>query len=85
MMSWVLPDTGLIEDFFFEIPITDEMKIKIKGGSIYKMGAARTAHSDTVIKEINSGGQSGQDKGLDCHRRAAACPSGQYQLCGQSL
>ncbi len=52
MMSWVLPDTGLIEDFFFEIPITDEMKSKIRGGDIYKLGAARTAHSDTVIKEI---------------------------------
>ncbi len=52
MMSWVLPDTGLIEDFFLEIPITDEMKNKIRGGGIYKLGAARTAHSDTVIKEI---------------------------------
>ena len=52
MMSWVLPDTGLIEDFFLEIPITDEMKSKIRGGDIYKLGAARTAHSDTVIKEI---------------------------------
>ena len=26
MVSWVLPKTGLIEDFFNEIPITDEMK-----------------------------------------------------------
>jgi anaerobic selenocysteine-containing dehydrogenase len=55
MMSWVLPPTGLIEDFFNEIPITPEMKSKIKGGNIHKMGAARTAHSDTVIKEIAEG------------------------------
>ena len=27
MVSWVLPATGLIEDFFNEIPITDEMKV----------------------------------------------------------
>ena len=32
MISWVLPETGLIEDFFLEIPITDEMKTKIIGG-----------------------------------------------------
>jgi len=55
MMSWVLPSTGLIEDFFNEIPITPEMKAKIKGGDIHKMGAARTAHSDTVIKQIAAG------------------------------
>jgi len=55
MMSWVLPPTGLIEDFIFEVPITDEMKSKIRGGAIYKMGSARTAHSDTVIKEIVEG------------------------------
>jgi anaerobic selenocysteine-containing dehydrogenase len=55
MMSWVLPPTGLVEDFFNEIPITPEMKSKIKGGNIHKMGAARTAHSDTVIKEIVEG------------------------------
>ena len=24
MISWVLPDTGLIEDFNLELPITDE-------------------------------------------------------------
>lgn len=55
MMSWVLPPTGLMEDFFNEIPITPEMKSKIRGGSVHRMGAARTAHSDTVIKEIVSG------------------------------
>jgi len=55
MMSWVLPPTGLIEDFFNEIPITPEMKAKIRGGDIHKMGAARTAHSDTVIKELAGG------------------------------
>jgi anaerobic selenocysteine-containing dehydrogenase len=54
MMSWVLPPTGLVEDFFNEIPITPEMKSQIRGGDIHKMGAARTAHSDTVIKEINN-------------------------------
>ena len=26
MISWVLPETGLIEDFILELPITDEMK-----------------------------------------------------------
>ncbi len=26
MISWVLPETGLIEDFFLELPVTDEMK-----------------------------------------------------------
>ena len=52
MMSWMLPDTGLMEDFIFEVPITYEMKSKIRGGGTYKLGAARTAHSDTVIKEI---------------------------------
>lgn len=55
MMSWVLPDTGLIENFFFEIPMTDEMKNGIRGGGIYKLGAARTAHADTVIKELIEG------------------------------
>jgi anaerobic selenocysteine-containing dehydrogenase len=55
MMSWVLPPTGLIEDFIFEIPLTPEMKSKIRGGDIYRMGAARTSHSDTVIKEIVEG------------------------------
>lgn len=55
MMSWVLPETGLIENFFLEIPITAEMKKGIRGGDIYKLGAARTAHSDTVVKEIREG------------------------------
>jgi anaerobic selenocysteine-containing dehydrogenase len=55
MMSWVLPDTGLIENFFMEIPMTDEMKCGIRGGGVYKLGAARTAHSDTVMKEIRDG------------------------------
>ena len=48
MISWVLPDTGLIEDFFNEIPITDEMKKNIIGGDKFKMGAARTCNPDTV-------------------------------------
>jgi anaerobic selenocysteine-containing dehydrogenase len=52
MMSWVVPDTGLIEEFFSEIPLTDEMRKGIVGSDEYKMGAARTAHSDTVIKQL---------------------------------
>jgi anaerobic selenocysteine-containing dehydrogenase len=55
MVHWVLPDTGLIENFFMEIPITDEMKNGIRGGGIYKLGASRTAHSDTAVREIVEG------------------------------
>jgi anaerobic selenocysteine-containing dehydrogenase len=55
MMSWVLPKTGLIEDFFMEIPITDEMKKGIVGGGTYKLGAARTSHADSVIKQLLKG------------------------------
>ncbi len=50
MMSWVLPSTGLIEDFNLEVPLTDEMRKGIIGGSKYKLGAARNCHPDTVIK-----------------------------------
>ena len=50
MISWVLPRTGLIEDFFNEIPITDEMKSHIIGIDKYKMGAARTCNPDTMVK-----------------------------------
>jgi anaerobic selenocysteine-containing dehydrogenase len=52
MISWVPPDTGQREDFFTEIPITDEMRKGIVGAETYKMGAARTAHSDSVIKQL---------------------------------
>jgi len=55
MISWVPPDTGQREDFFTEIPITDEMRRGIVGSEQYKMGAARTAHSDTVIKQLLNG------------------------------
>ena len=55
MISWVLPETGLIEDFFIEIPITDEMKNHIIGGDKFKMGAARTCNPDTMVKALNRG------------------------------
>lgn len=55
MVHWVLPRTGLIEDFFNEIPVTDEMRSRIIGGDKYKMGAARTCNPDTMIKAILSG------------------------------
>jgi anaerobic selenocysteine-containing dehydrogenase len=55
MVSWVLPETGLIEDFFLELPLTDEMKKSIIGGDTYKMGAARTCNPDTLIKAIVAG------------------------------
>jgi anaerobic selenocysteine-containing dehydrogenase len=55
MVSWVLPATGLIEDFFLQIPLTDEMKKHIIGIDKYKMGAARTCNPDTMVKKINSG------------------------------
>src|SRR5512137_1673463 len=55
MVSWVLPSTGLIEDFFNEIPITDEMKSHIYGGDKFKMGAARTCNPDTIIRALNKG------------------------------
>jgi anaerobic selenocysteine-containing dehydrogenase len=55
MVSWVLPKTGLIEDFYLEIPISPEMKKKIIGGDKFKMGAARTCNPDTMVKKINSG------------------------------
>jgi anaerobic selenocysteine-containing dehydrogenase len=55
MISWVLPETGLIEDFFLELPLTDEMKKSIIGGGTYKMGAARTCNPDTMIKAIVAG------------------------------
>ncbi len=55
MVSWVLPATGLIEDFFLEIPITDEMKKKIIGGDKFKLGAARTCNPDTLVKKVIAG------------------------------
>ena len=54
MVSWVLPDTGLIEDFNLELPITDEMKSKIIGGDRFKMGATRTCNPDTMVKKPSS-------------------------------
>jgi anaerobic selenocysteine-containing dehydrogenase len=55
MIAWMPPETGLREDFFTEIPITEEMRKGIVGSDEYKMGAARTAHSDTVIKQLLNG------------------------------
>jgi anaerobic selenocysteine-containing dehydrogenase len=55
MISWVLPETGLIEDFFLELPLTEEMRSKIIGVDKYKMGAARTCNPDTMVKAIHSG------------------------------
>jgi anaerobic selenocysteine-containing dehydrogenase len=55
MISWVVPDSGLLEDFYLEIPLTDEMRKGIVGSDEYKMGAARTAHSDSVIKQLLNG------------------------------
>jgi anaerobic selenocysteine-containing dehydrogenase len=55
MVSWVLPDTGLIEDFNLELPITDEMKANIIGGDRFKMGATRTCNPDTMVKKLLSG------------------------------
>jgi anaerobic selenocysteine-containing dehydrogenase len=52
MVAWVPPTTGPREDFFNEIPITEEMRKNIIGVDKYKMGASRTAHSDTVIKQL---------------------------------
>ena len=57
MISWVLPKTGLIEDFFNEIPITDEMKAHICGGDRFKLGAARTCNPDTIIKALLNKGE----------------------------
>jgi anaerobic selenocysteine-containing dehydrogenase len=55
MVCWMPPSTGQREDFFNEIPITDEMRKGIVGAEKHKMGASRTAHSDSVIKELLSG------------------------------
>ncbi len=55
MVSWVLPETGLIEDFFLELPLTEEMQSKIIGIDKFKMGAARTCNPDTMVKAILSG------------------------------
>jgi anaerobic selenocysteine-containing dehydrogenase len=55
MVSWVLPETGLIEDFFLELPVTDEMRSRIIGIDKFKMGAARTCNPDTMVKAILSG------------------------------
>ena len=55
MVSWVLPETGLIEDFFLELPLTEEMQSKIIGIDKFKMGAARTCNPDTMVKAILKG------------------------------
>lgn len=55
MVSWVLPATGLIEDFFLQIPLTDEMKKHIIGIDQFKLGAARTCNPDTLVKKIIAG------------------------------
>jgi len=50
-----VPDSGLLEEFFQELPLTDEMRKGIVGSETYKMGAARTAHSDSIIKQLVNG------------------------------
>jgi anaerobic selenocysteine-containing dehydrogenase len=55
MISWVPPATGQMEEFYFEIPITEEMQKGIVGAQEFRMGAARTAHSDSVIKQLLAG------------------------------
>ncbi len=55
MISWVLPATGLIEDFYLQIPIPEEMKKKIIGIDKFKLGAARTCNPDTLVKKIIAG------------------------------
>jgi anaerobic selenocysteine-containing dehydrogenase len=55
MVNWIPPDTGQMEDFFNEIPLTDEMRKGIVGSDVYKLGAARTAHSDSIIKQLLNG------------------------------
>ncbi|MBN1191760.1 MAG: molybdopterin-dependent oxidoreductase [Dehalococcoidales bacterium] len=55
MISWILPATGLIEDFYLQIPVSEESKKKIIGGDKFKLGATRTCNPDTLIKKINSG------------------------------
>ena len=55
MVCWMPPATGQREDFFNEIPLTDEMRKGIVGADKYKMGAARTAHADSVIKQLING------------------------------
>ncbi len=55
MISWVLPETGLIEDFGNELPLTEEMQKNIVGSDRFKLGAVRNAHADTVIKQLASG------------------------------
>ena len=55
MVCWMPPETGQMEEFFQELPLTDEMKKNIVGSQTYKLGAARTAHSDSIIKQLASG------------------------------
>ncbi len=55
MISWVLPETGLIEDVFLELPYTDEMRSHVIGIEKYKMGAARTCNPDTLVKKVIAG------------------------------
>jgi anaerobic selenocysteine-containing dehydrogenase len=55
MISWVLPATGLIEDFYLSIPQSEETKKKIIGSDKFKLGAARTCNPDTMVKKILSG------------------------------
>jgi anaerobic selenocysteine-containing dehydrogenase len=52
MVCWMPPETGQREDFFTEIPITPEMSKHIVGSGKYKLVGARTAHADSVIKEL---------------------------------
>ena len=55
MVCWMPPETGQMEEFFQELPLTDEMKKHIVGSQTYKLGAARTAHSDSIIKQLANG------------------------------
>ena len=77
MVSWVLPDTGLIEDFNLELPITDEMKKKIIGGDSFKMGATRTCNPDTMVKKHHR--RRSAHQGLVQRRRSADRAHGQHQ------
>ena len=55
MISWILPKTGLIENFYLQIPLSDETRANIIGGDKFKLGAARTCNPDTLIKKVNNG------------------------------
>jgi anaerobic selenocysteine-containing dehydrogenase len=55
MISWILPATGLIEDFYLSIPQSEETKKSIIGSDKFKLGAARTCNPDTLVKKVLAG------------------------------